>query len=322
LGLSNKKYNKLSIVIPFLNEEENIASLFTELRKYLDALPLESEVVMVDDGSTDNSVAQIQAQESKLQALRLVQLSRNFGSLAALRAGVQEATGDLVMFLYADLQDPPTLIARLYDKVQEGYDIVWACRSTENQRWVDRLFPRFYAWLMRKYAVPDFPENGFDVVMFNYKIKDQLNRRQETNSSIFLQILQLGFKKTSINYKKVARKKGKSKWTFAKKFKLVVDSFVAFSYAPVRLVTIIGFVMALGGCLWLLAVIIAYFMGIDTPLGWPALMSAVLIGCGVTNFSLGIIAEYLWRTYDASKDTQPFIINEVVSYDDKQLHNL
>lgn len=310
----------LSIVIPFLNEEENIEMLFTKLRETLDEFPYSAELVLVDDGSTDKSVENIQKYSDKLECIKLVQLSRNFGSIAALRAGVQEATGQYVMFLYADLQDPPSLIARLHEKVQEGYDIVWAERSTENQRYVDRLFPMFYAWLMSRYAVPDFPENGFDVVMFNHKVKRELNKRQETNSSIFLQILQIGFKKTFITYTKAERKKGKSKWTFAMKFKLVIDSFVSFSYFPVRMVTIIGLTMAFGGMLWLIAVLGFYFFSeVNVPLGWSAMMSAILIGCGVTNFSLGIIAEYLWRTYDAAKQNAPFIINEVTDFDEKNV---
>ncbi|MCP4439129.1 MAG: glycosyltransferase family 2 protein [Aureispira sp.] len=305
----------LSIIIPFLNEEENIETLLTTLREYLDAFPEPVEVVLVDDGSTDQSVAKIKEHYSKLERIRLVQLSRNFGSLAALRAGVEVASGERVMFLYADLQDPPTLIARLHERMEEGYDIVWASRSKEGQSFRERLFPRFYAWLMQKYAVADFPENGFDVVMFNHKIKNQLNKRQECHSSIFLQILEMGFKKSSITYEKVERQKGQSKWTFAKKFKLVVDSFVAFSYFPIRLVTIIGLLMALGGMVWIGIVVFLYFWGVDTPLGWPTLMSAVLIGCGITNFSLGIIAEYLWRTYDAARNTRPFIIDEVTEFD-------
>lgn len=313
----NKHIDKgiyLSIVIPFLNEEENIESLFGKLNETLKTFPYPTELVLVDDGSTDQSVANIKTFSHLMPNLKLVQLSRNFGSIAALRAGVNEARGKYVVFLYADLQDPPELIGRLHEKMQEGHDIVWASRDTENQRFIDRLFPKFYAWLMRKYAVPDFPENGFDVVMFNHKVKNELNKRQEAHSSIFLQILQIGFKKTFITYTKVARKKGKSKWTFSMKLKLVIDSFVAFSYFPVRLVTIIGLAMAMFGGLWLLVVIGLCFTDIEAPLGWSALMSAVLIGCGVTNFSLGIIAEYLWRTYDAAKQNKPYVVDEVTEF--------
>jgi dolichol-phosphate mannosyltransferase len=313
----NKPINDmhLSIVIPFFNEEDNMEMLFTKLQETLDSFPHKTEVVLVDDGSTDQSVTNIIKFSYKLEHLKVVQLSRNFGSIAALRAGVQEASGEYVVFLYADLQDPPVLITRLYDEITKGNDIVWASRSTENQRFIDRIFPMFYAWLMRRYAVPDFPENGFDVVMFNHKVKNELNKRPETHSSIFLQILQIGFRKTFITYTKIARKKGKSKWTFSMKLKLVVDSFVAFSYFPVRLVTIIGILMAFGGVIWLGAVLAFYFFGnLEIPLGWPALMSAVLIGFGVTNFSLGILAEYLWRTYDAAKQNTPFIISEVIDF--------
>jgi dolichol-phosphate mannosyltransferase len=148
--------------------------------------------------------------------------------------------------------------------------------------------------------------------MFNKKVATQVKNNVEANSSIFLQILGMGFRQASISYKKRERKTGVSKWTMAKKVKLFIDSFVAFSYAPIRLVTIIGISMFLIGSLWTLYIILRTLIYHNLASGWPALVSILMIGFGITNISLGIIAEYLWRTLDASRKRPVFIIDKIV----------
>jgi dolichol-phosphate mannosyltransferase len=165
---------------------------------------------------------------------------------------------------------------------------------------------------MKKFAFSNFPEKGFDIVMFNKKVAAQVNRNVEANSSIFLQILGMGFRQASISYKKRERKSGVSKWTLSKKIKLFIDSFVAFSYAPIRMVTIIGISMFFVGLIWTVYIIVRKIFFHDLASGWPALMSILMIGFGITNISLGIIAEYLWRTLDASRKRPVFIIDKIV----------
>ena len=149
--------------------------------------------------------------------------------------------------------------------------------------------------------------------MFNAKIRDNLNRHIEANSSIFLQILNMGYRFTLItcNYKE--RAKGKSKWTLGKKVKLFIDSFVAFSFAPIRFISVLGILLAVLGFLFgLSVVIIRLFHLYPLSLGWPTLVSVLTIGFGITNISLGIIAEYLWRTLDAARDRPVFLIDEEI----------
>jgi dolichol-phosphate mannosyltransferase len=138
-----------------------------------------------------------------------------------------------------------------------------------------------------------------------------VNKNVEANSSIFLQILGLGFRQESISYKKRERQTGVSKWTLSKKIKLFIDSFVAFSYAPIRFVTIVGIIFFIVGMIWTLYIVIRKIFFQDLAAGWPALMSILMIGFGITNISLGIIAEYLWRTLDASRKRQVYIIDEI-----------
>lgn len=166
--------------------------------------------------------------------------------------------------------------------------------------------------MMKKYVTKLYPENGFDIVMFSKKISALLNNGIEANSSIFLQILTLGFKQEFIFYKKQPRKKGKSKWTLNKKIKLFIDSFIAFSYAPIRFVTGVGIFLFIIGIIFSAYLITRKLLYNDLQSGWPMLISILTLGFGITNISLGIIAEYLWRTLDSSRKRPVFIIDEII----------
>lgn len=305
---------KVSVIIPVFNEEENIDHLVYELNSYFQKENrFSTEIIFVNDGSSDDTMAKLKKAPHISYDYKIVSFSRNFGSHAALRAGILRAKGDYITFMYADLQDPLTLVSQLYDEMSsKGVDITWAFRSTTAAAKTERFFSSAYATLMRKYAVPNFPKKGFDIVMFSKKVKACLDNNVENNSSIFIQILSLGFKQTGITYDKRVRLLGKSKWTVSKKIKLLIDSFVAFSFAPIRLVSFIGIVFFLLGIFWTGYIIFRKVMFDDLASGWPALLSILMVGFGVTNISLGVIAEYLWRTLDASRKRPVFVIDEIV----------
>jgi len=303
----------VSVIIPIYNEYDGIPYLVESLNAFFRQHPhLNAELIFVNDGSKDRSIERLLEMKHETYKAKVIILSRNFGSHAALRAGISVSTGDLVCFNYADLQDPLELIVRMEEKMKEGNDIIWAHRESTKVSWGEKTFSSFYAYLMKKFAFSNFPDKGFDIVMFDRKVVTQVNRNIEANSSIFLQILGMGFRQDSISYKKSERKTGVSKWTMSKKIKLFIDSFVAFSYAPIRLVTIIGFSMFFLGSLWTAYIIFRTLIFHDLVSGWPALVSILMIGFGITNISLGIIAEYLWRTLDASRKRPVFIIDKIV----------
>lgn len=304
----------ISIIIPFLNESGNIPNLIEALNKFSAKNDnLTFEVIFVNDGSTDDSIQILKSYKLNTFASKVISFSKNFGSHAAIRAGILNSNGDFITFMYADLQDPIDLISELYLKCKLGYDICWAKRSNVANSKFDKLFSLFYSRLMKKFATSLYPDNGFDIVMFNLKVKEQLNNSIQANSSIFLQILTLGFNQTEIFYEKVERKIGKSKWSVKKKIKLFIDSFVAFSYAPIRLVSITGFLFFFTGLIWTIYILIRKVMINDLSEGWPALTSILLLGFGITNISLGIIAEYLWRTLDEARKRPVFIIEEIIT---------
>ncbi len=311
--MSDLNNPNLSLIIPIYNEYDGIPFLVQNLNDFFgEHKHLLPEVIFVNDGSKDGSVERLQEMKHETYKAKIISLSRNFGSHAALRAGISISIGELVCFNYADLQDPLELILQMEEKTKEGNEIIWAHRESTKVSLGEKTFSSVYAYLMKKFAFSNFPEKGFDIVMFNKKVATQVKNNVEANSSIFLQILGMGFRQASISYKKRERKTGVSKWTMAKKVKLFIDSFVAFSYAPIRLVTIIGISMFFIGSLWTIYIILRTLIYHNLASGWPALVSILTIGFGITNISLGIIAEYLWRTLDASRKRPVFIIDKIV----------
>jgi glycosyltransferase involved in cell wall biosynthesis len=306
---------KVSIIIPFYNEEENIPNLVNTLSEFCKkTTECNFEIVFVNDGSIDNSLLVIENIEHSNYTAKIISLSKNFGSHAALRAGITVASGDFISFMYADLQDPLELIIEMLNKIKESVknEIVWATRRNVSSKFSEKLFSKFYSSLMKKFVLKDYPINGFDIVMFSSKIQHILNANIESNSSIFLQILTTGFHQETIHYDKKIRAIGKSKWTISKKIKLFIDSFVAFSYIPIRFVTILGFTLFMFGMVFTFYLLFRKLVLDNLVSGWTMLISVLCIGFGVTNISLGIIAEYLWRTFDASRKRPVFIIDQII----------
>lgn len=305
----------ISVIIPFYNEEENLHYLIQELKTYFSTLTLNKkniEVIFVDDGSTDNSIYKIINSKHTSYKTKILKLSKNFGSHSAIRAGITQATGAYIVMISADLQDPISIIGKLYQKSIEGYEIVIGQRKTTQDNFISKLFSKLYSSLMRRFVIKSYPTKGFDIIMFSNKIKNLLNMNLESNSNFALQILCYGFNQCFIEYEKDVRKFGKTKWSIEKKIKLLIDSFVSFSYAPIRFVTLMGFLFSLIGFIWTFYIIARKIIIGDLSLGWPTLISVLLLGFGITNLSLGIVAEYLWRTLDASRKRPVFIIDEII----------
>lgn len=288
----------ISIVIPFLNEREHINLLLGRLNDYIAGLKgINVEVVFVDDGSTDGSTEVILKSLPLPYRAKLIKLARNFGSHAAIRAGIANSAGAYVTFLCADLQDPPELAGKLYEKCREGYDIVFAHRNNAGGSAVGRFFSRLYAMLMILFVARNFPRNGLDIVMFGRKAADELNQITDTNTSVFLQLMRLGLKQSSISYSRDPRFSGKSKWTLAKKIKLVMDSFIGFSRAPLYFILTVGIILSMAG-----------FVRLN-----------ILLTClGITNICLWITGEYLSRVLDILRKKKAFVIGETINCNDGQ----
>ena len=310
--MTTNKNEGLSIVVPFLNEEDGIELFCSTIDDHASKLSFPIELVFVDDGSTDRSVEILSKYSFKnISRAKLVQFSRNFGSHAAIRAGIKNAYYPLCTWMGSDLQEPVELLEKSFRLIdEEGYDAVYVCKKSIAVSKMNRAFSKTYSHLMQKYAVSNYSSDGVSTIVFNGKIKELLNSNVEGNSSIMLQIIDAGFKTINLEMDFHERSTGKSKWTFSKKVKLMIDSFVAFSFAPIRMVSIIGMIMLLIGGVVGVATIVAKILNNDTPAGYATLASMIALGFGITNISLGIIAEYLWRALDAARNRPVFIISE------------
>ncbi len=308
------KSNKwdVSVIIPFLNEEENIDELLNILDNTFKKIKKRFQVVFVDDGSTDDSVDIIKKTKDKCFSIKLIKLSKNFGSHSAIRSGILHSDGDYITFLAADLQEDPKNVIDFHAScVSNKYDVLIIIRETFANSFSEKMFSLFYSWVIKVFVSKDYPNKNISNFMISRKVQTQLNKNIASNTSILLQIYNMGFKKGYVTYTQSNRKSGKSKWTFSKKLKLFIDSIVSFSYVPLRMISISGAIFFFLGFVYIIFVLISHFVFKNIQYGWPTLISIILMGFGLTNVSLGIISEYLWRIYDNSKNTAAFIIDEI-----------
>lgn len=306
----------LSVVVAAYNEEGNLPFLYERVTA-LDwaALGLQLELVFVDDNSRDRTPQLLRELAARDPRVKVLRFSKNFGSHKAFTAGLEHCAGDAAVILAADLQDPPETIPRLVEKWRAGAKVVWAVRGErEGVPWSDRVVARLYYGLMRRFAEVQPPREGADFLLIDRQVLDVLRTSPERNTSLLALIQWMGFTQDHITYAKAARHTGRSKWTLAKKLKLSIDSFVSFSYFPIRVVSTVGFVFALAGFIY--AVIVATrALWFGSPVqGWPALMCAVLLTSGVQLIMLGVLGEYLWRTFDESRGRPRYIVSEKINF--------
>ncbi len=299
----------VTVVIPAYNEEANVGALHDRLCAATAVVrDYEFEFLFVDDGSLDRTPHELATLRGRDPRVRAVRFSRNFGSHAACLAGLIEAHGDLVMIMAADLQDPPELIPEMLAKIAEGFDVILAVRDQRNDPWLTVKLANIYHRLMRRYAIRSWPARGADVVMMRRAVRDTLVGWRQKNTSIFAQLLWLGFRRTTLNYNKGGRHAGKTKWSLAMKFKLFIDSFVSFSFTPIRLISYAGMVISLCGFVYASFIVLNRVLYGKAIPGWSSIMVVLLLVSGFQMLMLGLMGEYLWRVADEVRGSPPFVI--------------
>lgn len=309
---------KLSLIIPVLNEEENVHYVLEALdAAFKGETDTELEIVFVDDGSSDRTFEVISNMVEKDSRLRAIRFSRNFGSHAALLAGFEKCTGDAAAYLAADLQDPPSVLCMMLKNWREGSAVVWGTREKRDDPMSVRLFSYVYSMLMRRFALKTMPRTGLDLCLIDRKVINAIVAIREKNTSIFGLILWSGFPQVFVPYNRQARQRGQSRWTLGKKIKLVVDSFVAFSFFPIRLVTYFGIGLSLLGFFYGIFVVLNTLINGSPVQGWSTIVVLVVMLSGVQLLMLGVVAEYLWRTFDETRSRPPFIIRDTLGFTGK-----
>ncbi|MFO1487492.1 MAG: glycosyltransferase family 2 protein [Verrucomicrobiota bacterium] len=304
---------RLTIVVPVYYNEENLPDTAPALLGLAKLLPeTDVDVIFVDDGSGDRSftVAR-ELQQRWPKSISVIRLSRNFGSMNAVLAGLQASEGDCVGMISADLQDPPELFAEMYQLWLKGNKSVLAVREGREDALKDKLFANVYYYLLRKFALKDYPVKGFDLCLLDRQVVEDIKRIHEKNTSLMSLIVWLGYRPVQIPYVRRKREKGKSRWTMAKKIKLFIDAFVGFSYFPIRSVSVMGVVFAALGVLYAAFQIYSKIVhGVPVP-GFATTVTLIAVTSGLQMFMLGTLGEYLWRALDEARKRPPYVIDEM-----------
>lgn len=306
---------KLSIIIPCYFNEENIPITSKELINNESLFPsdLTFEYIMVDDGSRDKTLdTLIEFKKSYPDKVKIIKLAGNVGSYNAILAGMGHATGDCNVVVTADLQDPLELMPKMYNYWSKGIKLVIANRENREDRLMQKLFANFYHWLMKKFALKNIPIGGFDYVLFDKQLREEVVKINEKNTHTLYLLSWLNYDFVNIPYTRKERKHGKSRWTTSKKTKLFIDSFVSFSFFPIRAISFVGLFLGIIAFLYGIFIIIAKFTGLVVLSGWSSMMVVFLFVSSFQTIALGIIGEYVWRALDAARGRPNFVVEKVI----------
>lgn len=302
--------SKLSIIIPVYFSQDTLMDCYQDLEQNVFPNLPDYELILVDDGSEDKSFAICKEIAKRNKKTSVLKLSRNFGSHAAMYAGFTKATGDCCTIKAADNQEPSSLILDMYNKWKEGTNVVLAVRLDREESFSQKAFANAYYTLVRRFVSAKMPKTGFDCFLIDRKVVQALTLLDERNSAITLQILWSGFKTATVDYVRLAREKGESKWTLQKKIKLVLDSFITFSYKPIRMIEWMGVLFAAGASIWAILLIFFQLTGTIQVEGYTTMMVVMLFSFGMIMLVLGILGEYIWRILDVSQNRPVYFIEE------------
>ena len=307
---------KLSFVIPVFRNSGSIQPTYQKIIHLLAKLMLDYEFIFINDGSDDNSINELIEIFNKDKSVKVISFSRNFGQVPAVIAGLKDVTGNAAIIMSADLQEPIELIEDMIVKWKSGNEIVIGHRIDRDDSFIANSASTIFYKLM-KYVNPKMPKGGYDFMLIDQKALVSINQIDERNRFFQGDVLWLGFNTAFIPYTRLKRTIGKSQWTLSKKIKYFIDGLLNTSYVPIRLMSVLGFIFSLLGFLY--ALVIAYSRFINkTPFnGWAPIMILILIIGGLIMLMLGIIGEYVWRTYDETRKRPIYIIKDKFIYNEE-----
>lgn len=299
-----------SLIIPVYKNEENLPRLLPALVQLNQQLENKLEIIFVIDGSPDRCL-EILRQQLPLLPLRsrLVSLSRNFGSFAAITAGLQVGEGEYFAVLAADLQEPPELIIQFYEAMsKDEADVVFGCRVRRSDPWLSEFFSNLFWYIYRTFVVKSMPKGGVDIFGCTRQVRDRLLDFREPPTNLIALLFWLGFRRKFIGYERLARQEGKSAWTFGKKIQYCLDSIFNFTDLPIRLLLYLGVAGIAFALFCSVTVLIARFFG-DIPVpGYTPIVLAILFFGALTSLAFGIIGQYLWLSLQNSRRRPGFVI--------------
>lgn len=303
---------RISILIPVLNEAENILPLFFEIKKFV---PEDFEIIFIDDGSTDSTFKEIQHLSERDERIKCISFSRNFGHQNALMAGMDYATGEYIITMDGDLQHPPSCIPVILDHLEKGYDIVSTHRrKTSELGFVKKVFTKFFYRLINFLSDIPIEENVSDFRGFSRKVLFTIHKFEERDLFLRGIFSWIGFKKITVPFDAPSRLHGSSKYNFMNMVRLGLKGTTSFSFKPLRISLLIGTLVSFVSFLLLIMVVISYFQGKTVP-GWASIMTAVTFMGGIQLLVIGLMGEYIASLFRESKKRPLYIINERINVD-------
>jgi len=311
--MNEKKKNKLlSIVSPVYNETENLDEFYSRVLSATKDLNLETEIIYVNDGSQDSSIQVINKQSKNDERIAVIDLSRNFGKEIALTAGLDHASGDAVIVIDSDLQDPPELIPKLVEEWLNGYDVVNAKRiKRKSEGFFKKITSYIYYRLLFYLSDINIPMDTGDFRLLNKNALDSLSKLREKHRYMKGLFAWVGFKQKEIEYEREARYKGKTKWNFFSLFNLAFDGLTSFSILPLRLASIIGFFSAFFGFIYGVIVVTKKVFFHEPVVGFTSLVVLITFFGGIQLLSIGIIGEYVGRIFNETKNRPLYIVRNI-----------
>ena len=311
---------KITVVVPCYNEEESLPIFYEEMERVRkqdfnnleNEQKIEFEYIFVDDGSKDGTLNEMKQLSQKDSKVRYISFSRNFGKEAAILAGLDASTGDLVTLMDVDLQDPPSLLRKMYNIIKkEGYDCVATRRKNrKGEPPVRSFFARMFYKIINKMSDVEMVDGARDYRLMSRKVVDSIISMREYNRYSKGLFTFVGFKTKWISYENIERVAGKTKWSFWKLFKYALEGITAFSTAPLIFSSIIGLLFCLVAFLLIILIIVRTLVFGDPTSGWPSMVCIIFFVSGVQLFSLGIIGQYMSKSYLEIKNRPIYIIRE------------
>lgn len=306
------KMKKLSIIIPAYNEEESLPILYERMEKLMNSMEnYEFELLFVNDGSKDKTIEIIKQMREEDKRISYVDFSRNFGKEIAMIAGLDYATGDCVIFMDADLQDPPELIPELVKHWEEGYDDVYAKRrSRKGETWLKKFTSKMYYKVLQHLTKVEIQQDTGDFRLLDRRCVNALKKLRESQRNTKSMFSWIGYKKKEVLYDRDARVAGKTKWNYKKLVDLAIDGITSFTTSPLRLSTFIAIPTFLVLFIYFIYVIIKCFV-ISKPIqAFQAIILLILFFSGIQILLFGIIGEYLGRIFNETKNRPLYLVNE------------
>jgi len=309
----------ISIVVPMFNESENIGILYERLTMVLANLNRTYEVICVNDGSRDDTLQKMIKINQMNPRFKIIDLSRNFGKEIALSAGLDYASGEVVVPIDADLQDPPELIYEMIEKWNEGYDVVYAVRTQrDGESWFKKSTAALFYKIIGKISPIDIPGNTGDFRLMSRQAVDAIKELRETHRFMKGLFGWIGFRQAAIMYNRDARYAGKTKWNYGKLWNLALEGITSFSYMPLQWSMYFGFFVAFNAFLYGIYMTIRTLLYGNPVPGYPSLMVMVLFLGGVKLFTIGIIGEYIGRIYTESKHRPLYFVRESRGFNEEK----